>query len=165
MQTQPATKAAVTTGRQRRSKAALAGTVELAVLRMANRLGLDAKTNPEAAKQHSAYVNGAIALAITMGILTEERALALRAACGELIGGVGLPATSPSLIGALRGDSAYARIVVAVRRHGGATATTPVELAELGTSQAREMLDRMQRHGVIKAPDMFGHYAIATVEH
>lgn len=87
MQTQPATKLVVGTGRQSRTKAALAGTVELTILRMAIRLGLDAKTNPEAAKQHSAYVNGAIALAMTLGILTEERALALRAAYGELIGG------------------------------------------------------------------------------
>lgn len=165
MQTHPETSQAVTTGRHSRSKAALAGTVELTVMRMANRLGLDARTNPDAAKQHAAYVNGAIALALTIGVLTEERALALRAACGQLIGGIGLPATSPSLIGALRDDAAYARIVVAVRRHGGATVTTPIELAELGSSNAKEMLNRMQRDGVIKPPDMFGHYAIATVEH
>lgn len=165
MQTQPATKHAAATGRHSRSRAALAGTVELTIMRMANRLGLDAKINPDAAKQHSAYVNGAIALAMTMGILTDERALALRVACGELIGGAGIPATSPSLIEALSDDTAYARIVVAVRRHGGATITTPIELAELGSPRAREMLDRMQRDGVIKAADMFGHYTIANVEH
>src|ERR1700744_5337347 len=165
MQTSPSTNQLVTTSRHGRSKAALAGTVELTVMRMANRLGLDARTNPDAAKQHAAYVNGAIALALTMGVLTEERALALRAACGQLIGGTGLPATSPSLIDALRDDTAYARLVVAVRRPGGAPMTPPIDIAALGSADAKEMLDRMQPDGVIKPPDMFGHYAIATVEH
>jgi hypothetical protein len=155
----------VSAGRRQGMKVALAALVERTVLRIANSLGLDARMHPDAAKNHAAYVNGAILMAETLGHITGERALWLRAAAGQLIGGAGLPATSASLLDALRGDEAYTRIVTAVRRAGGATLATPVELSELGLAGARDMLERMQRDGVLKAPDMFGHYAVATVEH
>lgn len=138
---------------------ALASAAELAALRLAETLSRDAARNPVTLNTHIAHVNGAIGMALSLGILTEDRAMQLRKACGQMMAGTPLPTSEAAAI-----EPGYARIIAAVRRAAGASLTNPPEMADLGTAKAREMLDRLRSDGIVGEPDIFGHCALRAAE-
>lgn len=140
-------------------RAALASAAELSALRLAETLSRDVARNPVTLNAHIAHVNGAIGMALSLGILTEDRAMQLRKACGLMMSGSALPTSEAAAI-----DPNYARIIVAVRRAGGASVANPPELAELGTTKARETIERLRADGIVGEPDIFGHSALRAAE-
>ena len=141
------------------SHATCAPNAEALALRLAEGLSRDASRNPIAHTAHLSYVSGAIYMAAALGHLTDARALRLRESCGQMLAGVTLPAAPSEAV-----DGEYARLVLAVRRHGGATPHSPDALAQLGLARATEMLARMQNDGLLHDADMWGFYAIRAGE-
>jgi len=144
---------------RRGSRVAMASAAEMIALRLAEVLGRDVTRNPVTRDAHVAHVNGAIGMALSLGLLTEDRAMQLRKACGQMMTGATLPASDAAAI-----DPNYARVIVAVRRAGGASIANPPELAELGTTKARETIDRLRADGIVGEPDIFGHCALRAAE-
>lgn len=138
---------------------ALGSAAEMIALRLAETLGRDAMRNPVTRDAHIAHVNGAIGMALSLGLLTEDRAMQLRKACGQMMTGTPLPASDSAPI-----DPNYARIIVAVRRAGGASIANPPELTELGTAHARQTIERLRADGIVGEPDIFGHCAMRAAE-
>lgn len=138
---------------------ALGNAAEMVALRLAETFGRDTVRNPVTRDAHVAYVNGAIGMALSLGLLPEERAMQLRNACGQMMTGAALPASDSPAI-----DPGYARIIVAVRRNAGASLSKPAELVELGTVGARAMLVRLQADGIIAEADMFGFHPLRAAE-
>lgn len=137
---------------------ALASSAELAALRLAETLSRDTARNPLTLNTHIAHVNGAIGMALSLGILTEDRAMQLRKACGQMMTGAPLPASEANI------EPGYARIIVAVRHNAGASLTKPDELADMGVVAARSMLDRLQADGILGEADMFGFHPLRAGE-
>jgi hypothetical protein len=158
MQTQPIEKMVIHRG-HRVGNMATHAAAEMVILRVAEVLSRDATRNPHTREAHTAYVSGAIGMAISLGVLTEDRAMQLRKACGLMMTGATIPEP-----GAVAIDPDYARIIVAVRRNAGATLTTPVELADIGTTAAQDMLTRLQADGIIGEADMLGFYPLRAGE-
>lgn len=137
----------------------IAGAAEAIALRLANRLSLDITRHSHTREIHVAHVNGAISMALSLGCLTEERAMQLRKACGQMMTGAALPTSNATAI-----EPGYARIIVAVRRNAGASINKPVELEDLGIVGARAVLDRLMADGIIAGPDMFGFHPLRAAE-
>ncbi|WP_199098987.1 hypothetical protein [Dyella sp. ASV21] len=140
-------------------KTEVGAAAEAITLRLALTLSRDVSRNPQACAAHSAYINGAIGMALSLGLLSEDRAMQLRKACGQMMTGATLPPSDVPTI-----DPAYARIIVAVRRNAGATLTSPIEMADLGTTGARAVLARLQQDGIVGEPDMLGFYPLRAGE-
>lgn len=137
----------------------IAGTAEAIALRLANRLSLDIARHPHTRDVHIAHLNGAISMALSLGCITEDRAMQLRKACGQMMTGAALPSSDATTI-----EPGYARIIVAVRRNAGASVAKPEELADLGIADACEMLARLKTDGIIGEPDMFGFHPLHAAE-
>jgi hypothetical protein len=125
---------------------------------MAGVLSADVASHPQARPQHLAYVSGAIALAMALGVISEERALQIRRASVDLFDG----AARPLRAGAA--DPAFATLVTAVRRHGGASLNEPLAMAELSPSRAAHMLARLIATGVVDGGDVTGYHRAAKGE-
>lgn len=76
---------------------ALASAAEFSALRLAETLSRDAACNPVTLSTHVAHVNGAIGMALSLGILTEDRAMQLRKACGQMMSGTPLLASEAAI--------------------------------------------------------------------
>lgn len=138
--------------RTRLGRAPSPSLTEAAVLQMASRLSADAAQYAENRSAHGTYLNGAISLAVSLNLLTEQRAMTLRNACSHLLDGVDMPAQVP----APPVDAAYARIIHAVQRNLGASMDSPADVAGLGVTGARKMLDRLRADHIIGEADIFG---------
>ncbi|MGE7139636.1 hypothetical protein ACQKIE_18575 [Luteibacter sp. NPDC031894] len=125
---------------------------------MAAVLSVDAAMSPEALREHIAYVGGALALAVTLGVLSDHRALEVRKACLGLFDGVRHPRREH------RADPAFAAMVSAVRRNGGASLEAPLPMAELPRAAATAMLGRLMTAGIVGAADLAGFHALTTGE-
>lgn len=141
------------------ARAAETPNAEALALRLADGLSRDASRDPVAHTAHLSYVSGAIYMAAALGHLTDKRALRLRESCGQMLAGVTLPVAPADTL-----EGEYARLVLAIRRHGGATLHTPDALAQLGMAKASDMLARMQRDGLLHEADMWGFHAIRAGE-
>ncbi|MGO4703275.1 hypothetical protein [Dyella sp. 2RAB6] len=139
---------------------AQSGFVTRLVLRQAEALGRDAAQHPHARLGHLTYLTGAIGLAVTLGYLSDEQGIRLRAACGEKLMETSPPPWTPTEAAGL----AYVRLLLAVLRHGGASLQAPVEMALMGPAKARQMLTRMQRDGLLHDANLWGFHAIRAGE-
>lgn len=131
---------------------------EGAILRMAAVLSADATRSTVALREHVAYVGGALALAVSLGLLTDHRALEVRKACLGLFDGARHPA------GEHRADPAFAAMVSAVRRNGGASTDAPLPMAELTRPAATAMLGRLMAAGIVGAADLTGFHPVIAGE-
>lgn len=129
------------------------------ILRMAGVLSADAALHPGARKEHLAYINGALSVAASLGVLSDERALAVRTAAINLFDSATRPARERAAA-----DPAFAQMISAVRRKGGASLRAPLPMAELGEDAARAMLGRLMAAGVIGAARPGGFHPITAGE-
>jgi hypothetical protein len=133
--------------------------VEGIVLRQAEALARDTAQHPHAMPSHLAYLTGAIGLAVTLGYISDTQGVQLREACrGKLA------EATPAFAATKTADLEYARLLLAVLRHGGASLRIPVEMILIGPAKARRMLIRMQRDGLLHAPDVWGFHAVRAGE-
>jgi hypothetical protein len=139
--------------------------VEGTVLRMATGLSVDSAKHPDTRRAHGTFLNGGISLALSLGLISEQRAMTLRNACSHLLDGAELPAQMPGQPVIGPADTDYVRVIVAVRRNGGASMDQPADVASLGVTGARKMLDRLRADGVIGEADMLGFSRVIVVEH
>jgi hypothetical protein len=147
--------------RTRLGRAPSPSLTEAAVLHMAGRLSVDSAKYAENRSAHGTYLNGAISLAVSLNLITEQRAMTLRNACSHLLDGVDMPAQVP----APPVDAAYARVIHAVRRNLGASMDSPADVACLGVTGARKMLERLRADHIIGEADMLGFSRLAVEEH
>ena len=134
-----------------------AAQTECVVLRMAGSLSVDAARHPSARSTHLAYITGALALAVSLDVLADDRALELRQACIALF-------DAAAEGGAERlksSDPAFARVVSAVRRNGGASLVQPLAIAELSRPEAARMLSRLVATGIVGPADLAGFHRAA----
>lgn len=128
------------------------------ILRMAGVLSADAARHPSAHKEHVAYISGALALATSVGVLTDERALEVRRAALALFEAACYPERE------YRADPAFAAMVSAVRKKGGASVDAPLAMAELGSTAAKAMLGRLMAAGIVGAADAAGFHPVIAGE-
>jgi hypothetical protein len=128
------------------------------VMRMAAVLSADAAKSTTARAQHIAYVGGALALAVSLGVLSDDRALEVRRAAIALVDAAALPARE------YRADPAFAVMVSAVRKKGGASLDAPLPMAELDRTAAVAMLGRLMAAGIVGGPDAAGLHRIIAGE-
>lgn len=133
--------------------------VEGIVLRQAEALARDSAQHPHAFPSHLAYLTGAIGLAVTLGYISDTQGICLREACREK-----LAEATPDQATTKTADLEYARLLLAVLRHGGASLRMPVEMILIGPAKARRMLARMQRDGLLHAPNVWGFHAVRAGE-
>jgi len=133
--------------------------VEGIVLRQAETLARDTAQHPYALPSHLAYLTGAIGLAVTLGYISDTQGICLREACREK-----LAEATPDQATTKTADLEYARLLLAVLRHGGASLRMPVEMILIGPAKARRMLARMQRDGLLHAPNVWGFHAVRAGE-
>ena len=127
------------------------------ILRIAGIFSADLASHPQARNGHTAYISGAIALALALGELSDRRALEVRQACLDLFDGARRPA--PSRRGTP--DPGFASLVAAVRRHGGASLNEPLAMAEMPAGTAALMLGRLIAAGVVDNGDVTGYHRVA----
>jgi len=136
----------------------LAEHTEGCILRMAAVLSADAAKSPATLREHIAYVSGALALAVSTGALSDQRALEVRKACLGLFDGARQPRAE------YRADPAFAALVSAVRRNGGASLDAPLPMAELTRTAAAAMLGRLMATGIVGAADLTGFHPVIAGE-
>jgi hypothetical protein len=125
---------------------------------MAAGLSADAARAPEARRAHQAFVNGAIALAGALGMLTDARAVQVMRAVEAVFDGVA--GVDPKRLAAA--DPAFAALVAAVRRNRGASINSPLSMAQLSPAVATAMLGRLVDAGIVGPADCNGfHHLIA----
>jgi hypothetical protein len=136
------------------------GEAESIVLRMASSLSLDTARHPQARPEHLAHLGGAIALALSLGCLSEPRAVRLRTACATLLdGAIEKRCSTRAAV-----DRPYRTFVAEVRRNGGVSESSPPAMAELSRGSARLMLQLMKDDGLIGEPDIFGFHSVRHPE-
>jgi hypothetical protein len=130
------------------------------ILRMAAGLASDAARAPDARRAHLAYVNGAIALATALGVLTDARAVEVMRATAAVFDGVAT--TDPKRLAA--SDPAFAALVAAVRRNRGASLSSPLSMAQLSPAVATAMLGRLVDAGIVGPADLAGFHPVVAGE-
>ncbi len=130
------------------------------ILRMAGGLAADAARAPDARRMHQAYVNGAIALATALGVLTDARAVEVMRAAAAVFDGVA--GVDPKRLAAA--DPAFAALVSAVRRNRGASLNSPFSMAQLSPAVATAMLGRLIDAGVVGPADCNGFHPVIAGE-
>jgi hypothetical protein len=128
------------------------------ILRMAASLSADATRSAAAHEAHVAYVSGALALAVSLGVLTDERGLEVRRAALVLFEAAAVPER------AHRADPAFAAMVSAVRKKGGASLDAPLPMAELDRRAATAMLGRLMAAGIVGQADVTGFHPVIAGE-
>lgn len=133
--------------------------VESIVLRQAETLARDTAQHPHALSSHLAYLTGAIGLAVTLGYISDAQGVHLRETCrGKFAQAV------PAFAATKMADLEYARLLLAVLRHGGASLRIPVEMILIGPVKARRVLARMERDGLLHKANVWGFHAIRAGE-
>lgn len=141
--------------RKAHSGAHAADRAEGVILRMAGVASADVAQYPSTRPMHQAHIAGAIEMALNMGMLTDQRALQLRQACIELLDGA-----RRATPGQAAPDPAFASMVTAVRRHGGASLNEPLGMAELPAGRAAQMLARLIAAQVVDTGDVHGFHRV-----
>lgn len=96
---------------------------------------------------------------LSLGVLSDERGLAVRTAAINLFESATKPARERA-----NSDPAFAQMISAVRRKGGASIGAPLPMVELGEDAARAMLGRLMAAGVIGAARADGFHPITGGE-
>jgi hypothetical protein len=133
---------------------------EGAILRIAGCLADDAGRNPSTRATHQAYVTGAIALATTLGVLSDARGVQVLAAAVAVFDGVAT--ADPKRLA--QADPAFAALVAAVRKNKGASLRSPLAMAQLSPAVGTAKLGRLMSAGIVGPADLTGFHPVIAGE-